>query len=70
VLLASVLSSRKGPVPTASVVRSTSSAAPSGMIAMPLNAPIRSRRFGVGRLSVRTTVCGPSASTEATLANR
>jgi hypothetical protein len=70
VLLASELSSWKGPVPLASVVRSMSSAAFSGRIAIPLNEPIRSSRCGVGWLSVMTTVCGPSASTEATLANR
>ena len=69
-LLASELSSRKGPVPLASVVRSRSSAAFSGRIAIPLNDPIRSSRFGVGCDRVRTTVSAPSASTDSTFWNR
>jgi hypothetical protein len=70
VRLASELSSLKGPVPLASVVRSRSSAAPSGRIAMPLKAPISASRFGVGCFSVMTTVCGSGAATDATVANR
>jgi hypothetical protein len=70
VRLASVLSSWKGPVPLASVVRSRSSAAFSGRIAMPLKAPISASRLGVGCVRVMTTVCGSGASTDSTLANR
>jgi hypothetical protein len=70
VLLASVLSSSNGPVPFASVVRSRSSAAFSGRIAMPLNAPISASRFGVGLVRVMTTVCASGASTDSTFANR
>jgi hypothetical protein len=70
VLLASELSSLKGPVPLASVARSRSCSAFSGRIAIPLKAPMRSNRFGVGWLSRITTVRGSGASTAATLANR
>jgi hypothetical protein len=70
VLLASELSSVKGPVPLASVCRSNSSAASSDTMAMPLNAPICSSRFGVGSVSVRTTVSGSGAVMSATVPNR
>ncbi len=60
---------RERPVPLA-FVASVDSSTSLDRIAMPLNAPMRDSRFGVGRFSVMTTVRSSGAVTSATVAKR